>query len=242
MFTARTSRCTDASPLALVPARSISRRRRPPPAAAAADGGAAAVVAERQPPRRPVPSTPARSRWRCAPARGRWSPERPSGPAAGRSRRFGEARPAADGAGAAPARRRGRRRSRCRWPTSWPRRCACTACARRDGSPCAPLDVPPGGDARGALRRRPRRHVSLLGDDAGRAGAVPRARRRLHRRSAGRRSRRRSRAGHHRVDEPDASRSPPDLLRRRHRRGVHRPSAERRPSCSTASAGRPPSG
>ena len=136
-------------------------------------------------------------------------------------------RPAADGAGAAPAGRRGHDgrgvgdqragRAAARARPVQPRRLAVRA-ARRAAR----------GDARGALRRRPRRYLSLLGDDAGGTGALPRARRRLHRRSAGRRSRRRSRAGHHRMDQPDRRRSPPDLLRRRHRRGVHRPSAERR--------------
>ena len=170
-------------------------------AAAADDGGAAAVVANDN--RRPAGSLDAGTLSLALRAgRGRWSPEPAHGPALD-IEAFGEVGqplmvPApllrvAEGTTvavsvtnelAAPLRVHG-------------------LCSR-DGSPCAPLDVPPGGDARGALRRRPRRHLSLLGDDPGRAGALPRARRRLHRRSAGRRSRRRSGAGHHRMDQPDA--------------------------------------
>ena len=59
-------------------------------------------------------------------------------------------------------------------------------CAR-DGTPCPALDVPRGRQPGSAIRERPRRHLSLLGDDDRRAGPVPRARRRIRRRPARRR-------------------------------------------------------
>ncbi len=46
-------------------------------------------------------------------------------------------------------------------------------CAR-DGQPCAPVDVPTARQQRGPLHARPRRHVSLLGDDHRDAVAVSR--------------------------------------------------------------------
>ena len=44
-------------------------------------------------------------------------------------------------------------------------------CAR-DGTPCAPLEVPPGQTARGAVQERSGRHLPLLGVDGRRAGAL----------------------------------------------------------------------
>ena len=74
----------------------------------------------------------------------------------------------------------------------------------RDGTPCAPLEVPPASNTRGAIQERRCRNLPLLGVDDRRARALSRAGRRVCRRRVRGRGRTRPDPGDHRMDEPHA--------------------------------------
>ena len=179
-----------------------------------------------------------RDHWLRA-ATGQWQPEGPDGPAL-TIEAFGEEGAGADRAGPAHPGHGRRRRSSCRFATIWTRRCACTASARVTAPPVPRSTCRRREHARRAVRQRPGGHLSLLGHEHRRAGAVPGAGRRADRRSAERRGRPRPDLRDHRVDQPDPRQlgeivtadEPSERLRRRCSRDS--------PSSSTVCRGRRP--